>query len=146
MKLKLSHTKIATNLNIQFPDLKIKSEYHNMRYISNEIVVTEMRIRSEIEKFEFFQNKINDWIIEKSWSSMRDDKTCPLCKENADVGWILISDSFPSGHLYAPTHRACRCNTQYRFKDSIKKTNLPDDRWLVEREGDTIYNSSQSKI
>lgn len=139
LKSNLSYQKISSNLHTEFPELKVKSKYPHTTYLSTEIVVTERRIRSELEKYSLALDKINKgWKVEKKWSAMPDENTCQTCRNNELAGWIPISDPFPSGHLYAPSHHSCRCHIQTRFEKIYVESGLPKDRWVVEREGDVV--------
>ena len=140
IKEELSYTKIASNLNTEFPELKVKSKCHHATYISTEIVLTEMRIRSEIKKYEdALIQKSHGWELKKKWNSMPDSNICNICKENCAVGWIPLIDSFPSEHIYAPGHMACRCNVTYMVeKRSSPDSGLPKDRWIVKQEGNEV--------
>lgn len=37
---------------------------------------------------------------------------CGVCRENAKVGVIPLKAKFPSGHLYPPAGKLCRCSLQ----------------------------------
>ncbi len=139
IKSKLNYKKIATNLHNEFPELKVKSEYPHMSYLSSEIVITEMRIYSELETYSSaLEHKEKGWIVVKRWSSMPDENVCPICRENSNSDWIPLLETFPSGHMYAPSHQACRCHTQFRYHKNYEESGLPKDRWIVEREGDIV--------
>lgn len=58
-------------------------------------------------------------IMEKHWGMSPDEKTCEMCLGNAAVGWILVEQTFPSGHQRETAHPACRCNTQYRRRKGL---------------------------
>jgi hypothetical protein len=45
--------------------------------------------------------------IEKAW--MAEDDACPICQENADMGWIPLDKNFPSGDDGPLAHEGCRC-------------------------------------
>jgi uncharacterized protein with gpF-like domain len=51
---------------------------------------------------------------EKRWTTSGgvDD----VCMENEEIGWIAISDPFPSGDDTVPAHPNCRCVVRYRTK------------------------------
>lgn len=50
--------------------------------------------------------------VEKQWSA--DPDACPICEENAELGWVPIDQSFPSGVDEPPQHPNCRCSIEYR--------------------------------
>lgn len=50
--------------------------------------------------------------VEKQWSA--DPDACPICEENAELEWIPIDQSFPSGVDEPPQHPNCRCSIEYR--------------------------------
>ena len=52
--------------------------------------------------------------MEKSWSTVGDDRVSAGCRENAAVGWIPVDEPFPSGHQHPPRFPGCRCATLYR--------------------------------
>jgi len=136
----LSYQKISTNLNKEFPELKIKSPLPHATWFFTEIVLTEMRIRSELKKHEVaFEMVKCGKKVEKRWNSMPDTEVCESCRLNSAADWISMSDPFPSGHLYAPAHHACRCYMKTRIiTPPPTSSGLPKDRWLVERDGDTV--------
>ncbi len=52
--------------------------------------------------------------MEKSWSTVGDEKVSDGCRQNAAVGWIPVDEPFPSGHQHAPRFPGCRCAILYR--------------------------------
>lgn len=46
----------------------------------------------------------------KVWYNVGDARVCEKCRENAAVGPIPITESFPSGDDTVPAHPGCRCN------------------------------------
>ena len=52
--------------------------------------------------------------MEKSWSTVGDDRVSDGCRQNAAVGWIPVDEPFPSGHQHAPRFPGCRCAILYR--------------------------------
>jgi hypothetical protein len=52
---------------------------------------------------------------EKRWTTSGD--VDDICLENESVGWIGISDVFPSGEDTVPAHPNCRCVVRYRTKE-----------------------------
>jgi len=52
--------------------------------------------------------------MEKSWSTVGDDRVSDGCRTNGQVGWIPVDEPFPSGHQHAPRFPGCRCATLYR--------------------------------
>ncbi len=52
--------------------------------------------------------------MEKSWSTVGDDRVSDGCRANAAVGWIPVDQTFPSGHQHAPRFPGCRCAILYR--------------------------------
>ncbi len=51
----------------------------------------------------------------KAWQTQNDSEVCPICKANAAQGWIHHYEPFQSGHMNAPAHDHCRCNTNRRI-------------------------------
>lgn len=45
----------------------------------------------------------------KQWITEQDDRTCPVCMGNEEVGPIDVDALFPSGHLAPGAHVNCRC-------------------------------------
>lgn len=39
----------------------------------------------------------------------RDERVCPICVADEEAGRIPIDDPFPSGYLFVPVHKRCRC-------------------------------------
>lgn len=54
---------------------------------------------------------------EKSWVTQGDALVVDVCKVNEAVGWISMSDPFPSGIDTIPQHPNCRCTVLYRAKE-----------------------------
>lgn len=52
--------------------------------------------------------------MEKSWSTINDNRVDPECRANEDAGWIPADEAFPSGHMRPLAHPACRCTALYR--------------------------------
>lgn len=52
--------------------------------------------------------------MEKSWSTVGDDRVSDGCRENSQAGWIPVDQTFPSGHQHAPRFPGCRCAILYR--------------------------------
>ena len=52
--------------------------------------------------------------MEKSWSTVGDDRVSDGCRENSQAGWIPVDEPFPSGHQHAPRFPGCRCAILYR--------------------------------
>lgn len=46
---------------------------------------------------------------------------CPVCIENAGVGWIPIDDTYPSGEIAPPFHPNCRCDEVYAKEDVLQE-------------------------
>jgi len=51
--------------------------------------------------------------FKKRSNSMKDDKVSLMCIENDAIGWIGLTEPFPSGHQNAPFHVRCRCWIEY---------------------------------
>ena len=54
--------------------------------------------------------------MEKSWSTIGDDRVSEECMANEAAGWIPVDDPFPSGALRPLQHPGCRCTALYRRK------------------------------
>jgi hypothetical protein len=48
--------------------------------------------------------------VEKSWSTVGDDKVSEGCQVNEAAGWIPVDDEFPSGHQRPLRFPGCRCD------------------------------------
>jgi len=55
--------------------------------------------------------------MEKSWSTVGDDKVTEGCLENEAAGWIALNKEFPSGHMRPLRFPGCRCDLQTRMKN-----------------------------
>jgi len=49
-----------------------------------------------------------------------DALVCPVCIENAAVGWIPIDSEYPSGELNPPFHPHCRCDEVYADEATLR--------------------------
>jgi len=54
--------------------------------------------------------------MEKSWSTVGDDKVSEGCQNNEAAGWIAIDQAFPSGHMRPLRFPGCRCDLLTRVK------------------------------
>lgn len=54
--------------------------------------------------------------MEKSWSTVGDDKVTDGCQANEDAGWIGVDQAFPSGHQRPLRFPGCRCDLLTRVK------------------------------
>lgn len=52
--------------------------------------------------------------MEKSWSTVGDERVSAGCRANSQAGWIPVDEPFPSGHQHPPRFPGCRCATLYR--------------------------------
>lgn len=62
--------------------------------------------------------KEKGYTVEKSWSTVNDDRVEQVCLDNQAEGWIKLDDKFQSGDDSAPTndHPNCRCTTLYQYQ------------------------------
>ena len=74
----------------------------------------------------------------KRWMNMGDDRVSDGCIENGNAGWIDNKEAFPSGHQFPPRFPGCRCGCGSRVGDRKDRSGLPDDRWIVTRQGDKV--------
>jgi CBS domain-containing protein len=70
--------------------------------------------------------------------NMGDDRVSDGCIENGNAGWIDNKEAFPSGHQFPPRFPGCRCGCGSRVGDRKERSGLPDDRWIVTRQGDRV--------
>lgn len=52
--------------------------------------------------------------MEKSWSTIGDDRVSDGCLDNEGAGWIPLEDDFPSGHQRPLRFPGCRCDLLMR--------------------------------
>jgi hypothetical protein len=57
-------------------------------------------------------------LMEKSWSTVGDDKVSEGCLENEAAGWIGLDEEFPSGHQRPLRFPGCRCDLLTRLKEA----------------------------
>jgi SPP1 gp7 family putative phage head morphogenesis protein len=50
-----------------------------------------------------------DNITRKEWAIAPDERVCPVCRANAEVGGIPTAQAFPDGLIAPPGHPNCRC-------------------------------------
>ena len=55
--------------------------------------------------------------MEKSWSTVGDDRVSAGCLGNEDAGWIPLNDDFPSGHQRPLRFPGCRCDLLMQAKE-----------------------------
>lgn len=61
-------------------------------------------------------------ILDKRWDTSGDDDVCEHCLENEAVGWIPMSDAYPSGAMYTgEEHPNGRCIDFFEPADAHKK-------------------------
>jgi hypothetical protein len=56
--------------------------------------------------------------LEKSWSTVGDDRVSEGCQENEAAGWIPLGDAFPSGHQRPLRFPGCRCVLMTQRKET----------------------------
>ena len=59
-----------------------------------------------------YNGYIKNGVVGKQWLAGKDEYVCKVCKENVEAGVIPIDAKFPSGHLYPPAGKLCRCALQ----------------------------------
>jgi hypothetical protein len=47
-------------------------------------------------------------VSKKYWIASND--SCEVCQRNSNVGSIPLNSKFPSGHLFPPAGKTCRCS------------------------------------
>ncbi len=62
--------------------------------------------------------KEKGYTVQKSWSTVGDDRVEQVCQDNQDQGDIAFDEKFQSGDDSAPTndHPNCRCTTLYQYQ------------------------------
>jgi hypothetical protein len=61
---------------------------------------------SERELRGYIKSKV---VSGKYWMVGRDQEVCSICQVNKNAGVIPLDAKFPSGHMYPPAGKLCRC-------------------------------------
>lgn len=134
-----SYQQIARDIKDRFGEFSELVPQGHIRDRAELIAVTELRDAYETSKQQVRDGlKDQGWDTLKKWQTMGDDKVSDGCETNSMADWIDNREAFPSGHMSPPRFPGCRCHTSTKLGDPSRKTDLPDDRWLVTRDGDTI--------
>lgn len=142
-----THQEIAREIKDKFSEFgaPVQSPSH-IRNRAHLVAVTELREAGETSK-QISRTRMEErgWKMLKRWMTMGDDRVSDGCIENGSVGWIDNNASFPSGHQFPPRFPGCRCGTGSRVGDRADRSDLPDDRWVVTRDGDTVVIKQNPK-
>lgn len=135
-----THQQIAKEIKDKFEDFgaPVKGPSH-IRNRAHLVAVTELREAGETSK-QLARDKMEErgWQMLKRWMNMGDARVSDGCIENGNAGWIDSREAFPSGHQFPPRFPGCRCGTGSRVGDRKERSGLPDDRWIVTRQGDKV--------
>jgi len=135
-----THQQIAKDIKDKFKEFgdPVKGPSH-IRNRAHLVAVTELREAGETSK-QLARNRMEErgWQMLKRWMNMGDDRVSDGCIENGNAGWIDNKEAFPSGHQFPPRFPGCRCGCGSRVGDRKEKSSLPDDRWIVTRQGDKV--------
>lgn len=135
-----THQQIAKDIKDKFSEFgaPVKGPSH-IRNRAHLVAVTELREAGETSK-QLARDKMEakGWQMLKRWMNMGDARVSDGCIENGAAGWIDSREAFPSGHQFPPRFPGCRCGTGSRVGDRKERSGLPDDRWIVTRQGDRV--------
>jgi hypothetical protein len=110
-----SHQQTAKAIVAQFDSF---TEPRPQRHIANRadlIAVTETATAYEAARQAALERQLAaGQPMQKRWLTVGDERTCNVCNGNAQAGWIAAASLFPSSHVHAPGHPACRCTTMHR--------------------------------
>lgn len=135
-----THQQIAKDIKDKFKEFgaPVKGPSH-IRNRAHLVAVTELREAGETSK-QLARDKMEakGWQMLKRWMNMGDARVSDGCIENGNASWIDSREAFPSGHQFPPRFPGCRCGTGSRVGDRKERSGLPDDRWIVTRQGDKV--------
>ena len=110
-----SYSQVARNIVAKYKEFGVGSPLKHLRTRAELIAVTEMGQAYETGNRIVIDEMADVGLdMEKSWSTVGDERVSQLCKTNAAAGWIGLDVPFPSGHQYPPGHPGCRSATLYR--------------------------------
>lgn len=142
-----THQQIAKDIKDKFKEFgdPVKGPSH-IRNRAHLVAVTELREAGETSK-QLARNRMEErgWQMLKRWMNMGDDRVSDGCIENGNAGWIDNREAFPSGHQFPPRFPGCRCGAGSKVGDRKEKSGLPDDRWIVTRQGDKVIVKQNPK-
>ena len=110
-----SYQKVARQIVAKYEEFGVGKPQAHIRNRAELIAVTEAA-----EAYEIGNRLVIDEMtavgleMEKSWSTVGDDRVSDGCRTNGQVGWIPVDEPFPSGHQHAPRFPGCRCAILYR--------------------------------
>ena len=112
-----SYDKLARSLLDRFSEFAIGKPQQHISSRAHLIAITEIANAYEEGNFEVADELgARGLVMEKAWSTSRDDRVSDGCLENEAADWIGIHDSFPSGDMHPPRFPGCRCAALYRRK------------------------------
>ena len=110
-----SYSQVARNIVAKYKEFGVGSPLKHLRTRAELIAVTEMGQAYETGNRIVIDEMADVGLdMEKSWSTVGDERVSQLCRTNAAAGWIGLDVPFPSGHQYPPGHPGCRSATLYR--------------------------------
>ncbi len=110
-----SYQKVARQIVAKYEEFGVGKPQAHIRNRAELIAVTEAA-----EAYETGNRLVIDEMVavglemEKSWSTVGDDRVSDGCRTNGQAGWIPVDEPFPSGHQHAPRFPGCRCAILYR--------------------------------
>lgn len=110
-----SYNRIAEAITERFTDFAVGRPQDHIESRAHLVAITEVGQGYEVGN-EIVVNDLADagLRMEKSWSTIGDDKVSDGCRENEDAGWIPIDEEFPSGDMRPLRFPGCRCTNLYR--------------------------------
>lgn len=110
-----SYNRIAEELTSRFSDFAVGRPQDHIESRAHLIAVTEVGNAYE-EGNTIVINDLVDagLVMEKSWSTVGDDKVSDGCKANEREGWIPVDEEHQSGDMHPLRFPGCRCTELYR--------------------------------
>jgi len=112
-----TYSQIARDIKNEFNEFAAPAPQRHVRNRAEVVAVTELRDAHETSQRNMVQTFADrGYEMEKSAMVTKDERLCPICRANAEAGWIPFNALFPDGNIQAPFHPVCRCRTIHRVK------------------------------
>jgi hypothetical protein len=110
-----SYTRLARSIRHEFDGFAGLRPQAHIRDRATLVAVTELGEAYEAGSALMVQDLQSAGLqMEKSWSTIGDDRVSAGCQENAAAGWIPFDDEFPSSDMRPLRFPGCRCTALYR--------------------------------
>lgn len=110
-----SYDRMARAITARFAEFAVGRPQEHIKSRAHLISITEVGQAYEAGNEIVVRDLVDAGLrMEKSWSTVGDNRVDPHCKENEAQGWIPFDEPFGDGSMRPLAHPACRCTALYR--------------------------------